>query len=113
MIGPARRHAPYWAFVTQRVSGVALALFLPAHLWVLGLALEGEAALDGFLAWTDQPMVKLAEAGLVVLLAVHMLGGLRILAVEFLPWRDWQRTLIALSGAGALGAGTLFLLNVF
>jgi len=112
-VNRARNHGPYWAFAAQRVSGLALALFLPAHLWVLALALEGEAALDSFLGWTEQPLVKLAEAALVVLLAVHFLGGLRILAVEFLPWRDWQRTLIAVAGAGALGAGALFLLNVF
>lgn len=109
----ARRHGPWWAFFAQRASGVALALFLPAHFLLLSLALQGEAALDTALYWTDAPLVKLAESGLVVLLGIHFLGGLRILAVEFLPWSDKQKTLIALSAAIALVLGGLFALKAF
>jgi succinate dehydrogenase subunit D len=90
----------------HRVSGVALALFLPWHFWVLGRALE----MESFLRWTDQPMVKAAEWGLVVLLAAHLGGGLRILALEFLPWRDWEKSLAAGAAAIALGAGLAFAL---
>lgn len=106
-----RNHLTYWAFVLHRLSGVGLALFLPAHLYVLSLALEGEAALDGFLRWAEAPLVKLAETVLVVLLAVHMAGGLRLLALEFLPWRDWQKGLIAAACGFAVAAGLLFLLR--
>ncbi|HYN11872.1 MAG TPA: succinate dehydrogenase [Burkholderiales bacterium] len=90
----------------HRLSGVALALFLPWHFWVLGRALE----MESFLRWTDQPMVKAAEWGLVVLLAAHLGGGLRILALELLPWRDWQKSLAAGAAAIALGAGLAFAL---
>jgi len=91
----ARNHPAWWAFLVHRLSGLALALFLPFHFWALGQALHGEAALDGFLAWTAQPAVKAAEWGLVCLLAAHLAGGLRLLALELLPWRDWQKSLIA------------------
>ena len=57
------------------------------------MAIDGEARLDGFLKWTANPLVKLAETGLVFLLAVHMLGGLRVLVIENLPWRDGQKQL--------------------
>jgi fumarate reductase subunit D len=90
----------------HRLSGVALALFLPWHFWVLGRALE----MESFLRWTDQPMVKAAEWGLVVLLAAHLGGGLRILALEFLPWRDWQKGLAAGAAALALAVGLAFAL---
>ena len=112
---PRRRAeaAGYWASWAQRVSGVLLALFLPAHFWVLGLAIESEARLDGFLRWTDSPLVKLAEAALVVLLTVHLVGGLRLLMIEFLPWRDWQGRLVALGGAISLAVGLLFLVGAF
>ena len=46
------------------------------------------------------PLVKFAEFGLVFLLAVHLFGGLRLLALEFLPWRDWQKTLAASAASG-------------
>lgn len=107
---PARNHPAYWAFLVHRISGVALALFLPLHFFVLGRAIEGDAALEGFLRWSHQPMVIAAEWVLVTLLAAHLAGGLRLLALEFLPWRDWQKTLAALAAAFALLAGLVFAL---
>jgi fumarate reductase subunit D len=109
----ARNHPAYWAFVVHRASGVALALFLPLHFWALGQALRGEEKLESFLRWSDQPLVKVAETALVLLLAAHMTGGLRLLALEFLPWREWHRTLLALAAGVAVVAGLTFLLNVF
>jgi len=94
-----RQGSSWWVAVVHRVSGIALALFLPAHFWALGQGL----AMDGFLKWTEQPLVKAAEWTLVVLLAAHLGGGLRVLALEFLPWRDWQKSLAA--GAAALTVG--------
>lgn len=105
-----RNHPAYWAFLVHRVSGIALAAFLPFHFWALGQALEGAAKLDAFLAWTEQPLVKFAEWGLVLLLAAHLAGGLRILALEFLPWRDWQKSLAAAAAALALAVGLAFAL---
>lgn len=108
----SRDHAAYWAFIVHRVSGVALALFLPVHFWALAQALEGEARLESFLRWTENPLVKFAEIGLVVLLAAHMAGGLRLLAIEFLTWRDWQKTLFAAATAFSFAAGAVFALNL-
>jgi fumarate reductase subunit D len=88
-------------------------MFLPVHLYVLALALDGPANLDRFLNWTDTPLLKLSEAGLVIVLAAHMAGGLRLLAVEFLPWSESQKTYIALGAAVAMGAGILFGLQAF
>lgn len=106
----ARSHPGWWAFIVHRVSGIALALFLPAHFLALGTALSGEARLDEFLRWTDRPLVKAAEWILVMLLAAHLAGGLRLLALEFLPWREWQKVLAAVAAGFALAAGLLFAL---
>jgi fumarate reductase subunit D len=106
----ARNHPAYWAFLVHRLSGLALACFLPAHFYVMGLALHREAELDEFLRWSEQPMVVAAEWILVMLLAAHLGGGLRILALEFLPWQNWQKTLAALAAAFALAAGLVFAL---
>jgi fumarate reductase subunit D len=108
----ARNHPAYWAFVVHRASGVLLALFLPFHFWALGQALRGEEKLESFLRWSDQPLVKLAEAALVLLLAAHMTGGLRLLALEFLAWRGWQLSLLAAAAGVTLAAGLAFLLNL-
>ena len=105
-----RGHAGYWAFLVHRMSGVLLVLFLPGHFIALGSALEGAAAFDSFLAWTELPLVKFAEWGIVLLLAAHLTGGLRILALEFLPWRDWQKTLAAVAAGVSLVVGLAFAL---
>ena len=96
-----RQHSSYWAFVVHRVCGIALALFLPLHFWTLGSALQ----LESFIAWTQQPLVKLGEWLIVVALAAHLGGGLRVLALEFLPWQDWQKTLTAGVAALAVAVG--------
>lgn len=92
--------------LAHRLSGLALALFLPVHFWVLGRALE----LDAFLAWTEQPLVKFAEWSLVLLLALHLAGGLRVLVLEFLPWRNWAKGLAAAAAGFAFAAGLAFAL---
>lgn len=108
----ARGHAAYWAFVVHRVSGIALALFLPVHFFVLSQALTRPAELNEFLAWTRAPAVKFAETVLVLALAAHLAGGVRLLFVEFVGWRaDWQKTALTLAGAAALGYALLFALN--
>jgi len=106
----SRNHPAYWAFLVHRISGIVLALFLPIHFWALAQALEGAARMDTFLAWTERPLVKFAEFGVVLLLAAHLTGGLRILALEFLPWRDWQKSLAAAAAAAALALGLAFAL---
>ncbi len=105
-----RGHTLWAAYLLHRVSGVALALFLPVHFWVLSQALNRPQVLDGFLDWTELAIVKLAEFGLVFLLAAHLFGGLRLMALEWLPWASWQKTLAAGAvGASVLVSGTFFL----
>jgi len=106
-----RRDALWTAAFIHRLSGVALAVFLPFHFLVLGFALRGEAALDGFLQWTAQPLVKFAEAGLVFLLAVHLIGGLRLLMIETHGWRPGQQTFAIASVVVAALAGAGFLIK--
>jgi fumarate reductase subunit D len=108
-----RTNVLWLAFLVHRLSGLALAIFLPFHFLALGLAIYDEASLDGFLRWTDQPLVKLSEAVLVGLLAVHMLGGLRLLTVENLGWFSGQRRLAWLAVIVALVAAFAFLVSVF
>jgi fumarate reductase subunit D len=111
MIRPHHQHPLWFAFILHRISGVALALFLPAHFYVLGLALKGAADLDAALFWTRQPLVMFAEFGLVFLLSVHIFGGLRLLALEFLPWSPRQKTYAALVTAISVFISSGFLLS--
>lgn len=111
MLRPHRNHPLWYAFLLHRLSGLGLALFLPMHFYLLGLALNDTARMDELLHWSDSPLVKFAEFGLVFLLAVHMFGGLRLLALEFLPWNDHQKTFAAWAIASAFLFASLFLLR--
>jgi fumarate reductase subunit D len=109
----AHAHPAWWAYLVHRLSGIALALFLPLHFLALSTALRGEAALDGFLRFADRPLFKLAEWGLVVLLALHMAGGVRLLLIEFRPWSGLRKNGIAAASGFGLAVGLAFALALW
>ena len=100
------------AAMLHRLSGIALAVFLPMHFLALATALNGADALDSFLAVTRQPIIEALEVGIVVALAIHLTLGLRVLAVEFFDFRE--KTLAALSVclAAVFAVGLLFVLKL-
>lgn len=111
MLRPHRNHPLWFAFMLHRLSGLILAVFLPAHFYVLGLALSGAAELDEFLSWAQYPLVKFLEVGLIFLLSIHIFGGLRLLALEFLPWSSLQKTYAAGAVAVSFFISIVFFLN--
>ncbi|MEM8791565.1 MAG: succinate dehydrogenase, cytochrome b556 subunit [Pseudomonadota bacterium] len=108
-----KRTVGYWAAIGHRISGLALVLFLPLHFLALGLALEGAERFDAFLTYADLPLVKLAEWGLVVLLTLHLLFGLRVLILEFLPWGGLRHQWIWGGAVASLAVGGVFLAGAF
>ena len=110
MMRAGHRQPGFAAALLHRVSGIVLAVFLPFHFLVLGLALERADALDSFLRITAEPLVRFSEAALVAALALHMALGVRVLAIEFLGARE--RTLAAVSlcaGVAAVVGAAVFL----
>ena len=110
----ARNHKAYRAFLGHRLSGIALALFLPAHFYVLGMALDA-ARFDQFLKLSEMPAMKFGEWGLVLLLTLHMFFGLRLLALELLPWSSTRDARIAWIGwgfAASMVIGLVFIAGV-
>jgi succinate dehydrogenase subunit D len=108
-----RRKLLWQAALVHRLSGLGLSIFLPFHFLALGLALQGQANLERFLRWTDAPVVKLAEGVLIFMLAVHLLGGLRLLLIENLPWFSGQKLLAATAAGVSAVVAFAFLIAVF
>lgn len=100
------------AAMLHRLSGIALAIFLPLHFLALGTALNNANALDSFLTLTRNPLVEAAEFGLVAALALHMTLGLRVLAIEFLDFREKTAAIVSVCAAAACAAGLVFVLNI-
>jgi len=107
----SRAHPLWLAYILHRLSGLGLALFLPLHFWVLAMAMTNPSKLDGFLRLTDSTVIKMAEFVLVFLLAVHMFGGIRLMAMEWMPWTHQHKTLAALAVALSFLIATLFFLQ--
>lgn len=99
------------AAMLHRLSGIALAIFLPLHFLALATALNGANALDSLLAITRQPVVAFLEWGIVVALALHMTLGLRVLAVEFFDFREKTLAALSLCLAAVVAVGFLFIFN--
>ena len=111
-----RSHRLWFAFLLHRLSGLGLVFFLPLHFWLLAMAMTDREALASALAFTDHPLVKIAEFGLVFLLSVHLFGGIRLLVLEWVApsssrWTDVHKTLAASAVALAFGVAGLFLLR--
>ena len=65
-----------FAVLGQRVSGLALVLFLPLHLAVFGESLKSGAALDQSLALTALPWIKPMAWALIAMLIIHLSFGI-------------------------------------
>ena len=98
------------AALLHRLSGIALAIFLPLHFLALAAALNGAKALDAFLEVTRQPAV--AFAGIVIALAIHLTLGLRVLAIEFFDFREKTVAALSVCTAGVFAVGLIFILNL-
>lgn len=111
MMRASHKQPGFGAALLHRLSGIALAIFLPLHFLALATALNGADALDSFLALTRSPLMRLSEGALVAALTMHMILGLRVLAIELLDLRE--RTVVVLSGCAAVvvAVGVAFLLE--
>ncbi len=108
----SHRQRGFVAAMLHRLSGIALAIFLPIHFLALATALNGAKSLDAFLAVTRQPVVACAGAGIVVALAIHMTLGLRVLAIEFFDFREKTLVPLSLCTAAVLAVGFIFIFNL-
>ena len=111
MIRAAHRQPGFVAALAHRLSGLALAIFLPLHFLALATALNGAEALDAFLAVTRNPFVQASELGIVVALAIHMTLGLRVRAIELFDFRETTLAALSACAACAFAVGLVFLLN--
>lgn len=112
MMRASHKQKGFVAAMLHRLSGIALAIFLPLHFLALATALNGANALDSFLALTRQPLVAFLEWGIVVALAVHIALGLRVLAVEFFDFREKTLAALSVCAAAIFAVGFLFILNL-
>ena len=89
-----RGHEGQWSWLAHRVTGVAIILFLFAHVVDTALVGWGPSAYNRVVAVYHNPFIRLLELGLVAAVIYHALNGVRIMIIDFWPRAsDWNRQL--------------------
>lgn len=77
-----RRGLEGYLYVLHRVSGLALLLFIVAHIFFTGTRLLGEEAWEAVMATTHSPVLMFAEYLVFAAFVFHAFNGLRLVLVE-------------------------------
>ena len=84
-----------WSWIAHRVTGVAIILFLFAHVVDTAVIGWGPEAYNKVMEVYHNPIIRLLELGLVAAVIYHALNGVRIMIVDFWPKAcDYNRQLI-------------------
>jgi succinate dehydrogenase / fumarate reductase cytochrome b subunit len=84
-----------WSWIAHRVTGVAIILFLFAHVVDTALVGWGPDAYNRVVSVYKNPFIRLLELGLVAAVIYHALNGIRIMVIDFWPKaNDHNRELI-------------------
>lgn len=83
-----RWHWGFIAWLFHRLTGVALAAYLVLHLWVLSNLARGPEAFDGIMATFSNPFTRILEIGLLGIVVIHTINGLRIVLMDYGPMAE-------------------------
>jgi len=78
-------HEGQWSWIMHRITGVAIILFLFAHVIDTAAVGWGPNAYNRITAAYENPFVRLLELGLVTAVVYHSLNGLKITLIDFFP----------------------------
>ena len=74
-----------WSWAFHRITGVAVFLFLLAHIIDTALVGFGPELYNRVVHVYHNPIVRLMEIGLALMVLFHALNGLKIMAIDFIP----------------------------
>ncbi|MBE2199465.1 MAG: succinate dehydrogenase, cytochrome b556 subunit [Anaerolinea sp.] len=83
----------FFSFAMRRISGVALALYLFMHMWVIGSVNQGAAAFDARLSMVQSPLFKFLEIALLAAVIYHAVDGVRLLIVHYFDVAEYRQSL--------------------
>jgi succinate dehydrogenase / fumarate reductase cytochrome b subunit len=72
-----------FTYILHRLTGIALAIYLIMHTWVLSSAQISPGTFDERLAMVQTPIFHVLEYLLVAVIFIHMINGLRIIFTDF------------------------------
>ena len=78
-------HEGQYSWLVHRITGVAIILFLFAHVVDTAVVGWGPNAYNRVVAVYENPFVRLLELGLVAAVISHSLNGIKIVLIDFFP----------------------------
>jgi succinate dehydrogenase / fumarate reductase cytochrome b subunit len=81
-LGGGRYGIERYAYSLHRLTGIVLILYLPFHLYITSVRLQGEAAWESLMARFDTPLMHVMEYLLFGAFLFHGLNGLRLFFTE-------------------------------
>jgi succinate dehydrogenase / fumarate reductase cytochrome b subunit len=78
-------HEGQYSWLMHRITGVAIILFLFAHVIDTAVVGWGPEAYNRVVSVYENPIVRLLEYGLVAAVLYHSINGTKILLIDFFP----------------------------
>jgi len=78
-------HEGQYSWLMHRITGVAIILFLFAHVIDTAVIGWGPHAYERVVSVYENPIVRLLEYGLVAAVLYHAINGTKILLIDFFP----------------------------
>ena len=86
--------AGMWAWLFHRVSGVVLAVYIFAHIWVISTAAaSGKSAFDAMFETLESPLFVVLDLALLAAVVYHAFNGIRIILFDLGVAIRQQKTL--------------------
>jgi succinate dehydrogenase / fumarate reductase cytochrome b subunit len=106
--GPLYRgHEGQYSWLLHRITGVAIILFLFAHVVDTAVVGWGPNAYNRVVAVYENPLVRVLELGLVAAVVYHALNGMKIMLIDFFPALVTRIRLLGLATAGLFVASMI------
>ena len=108
--GRARVRLPWsigtFAFLANRIAGVALALYLVTHITLLGTAARNRSGFDGLMQKLHSPFWLTLEMFLILAVVFHAANGIRLILIDagVQPRKQKQMFWWAVGGTAAVFA---------
>ncbi|GJQ24428.1 succinate dehydrogenase, cytochrome b556 subunit [Candidatus Brocadia sapporoensis] len=91
------RNTGMYAFWIHRITGIMIAVFLFLHIWTLSAVFRGKDAYDYAVSKFDTKFGCLFQYVLLLIVAIHLVNGVRITVVDFCGITRSQKKLLWIS----------------
>ena len=100
-------HPGQWSWMLHRITGVAVILFLFAHVVDTAVIGWGPEAYDRVTEAYKNPAVHVLELGLVLAVLFHSINGMKITLVDFFPSLAGHITAVGRTSAAIFAVSAL------